>query len=365
CNTTLKKLDSIHNTALRIATGAFRTSPILSVLEEANEPPLSFRRKLLSTSQAIKISTTPDKPVYLKTFPTNCLITKYTKKKHSSKPYYYRIHTYEEELNTKLTSTIPRRLPTIPPWTIQPIETNTELLLHAKGNTNPEIYRSSMAKILNNHKDYILIYTDGSKSESGTGYAVVTPESIVRIKLSNATSVLSAELMGINHAFKIAHEKSYQRTAIFTDSYSAIATLNNKITNNDTILNIIEIYQKITCKGNKIKIIWIPSHVGIPGNERADQIAKEATTLTPPNDDQNLHMEDMIKTIKSQLTQQWETTWKQTAPLHITNITEKFFNNYQMTSTLPRRDQVAITRIRIGHSRYTNSYLLTKEPPPQ
>lgn len=40
----LKKLDPLQNQALRIATGAFRTSPIASILVESNNKPLALRR---------------------------------------------------------------------------------------------------------------------------------------------------------------------------------------------------------------------------------------------------------------------------------------------------------------------------------
>jgi len=39
-NSSLKLLDTVHTTAIRIATGAFRTSPCISILAEAGEMPL-------------------------------------------------------------------------------------------------------------------------------------------------------------------------------------------------------------------------------------------------------------------------------------------------------------------------------------
>ena len=39
-----KMLDPIHNRALRLCLGAFRTSPAISLYVEATEPPLAFRR---------------------------------------------------------------------------------------------------------------------------------------------------------------------------------------------------------------------------------------------------------------------------------------------------------------------------------
>lgn len=43
----LEKLNTIHNTGLRLVTGAFRSSPGLSLCAETGEMPLDYRRKLI------------------------------------------------------------------------------------------------------------------------------------------------------------------------------------------------------------------------------------------------------------------------------------------------------------------------------
>ncbi|KAJ4434070.1 hypothetical protein ANN_16389 [Periplaneta americana] len=55
-SSSLQKLYVIQNSALRIALGAFRTSPIASLQIEADELPLDIRRKQLSISYALKIA---------------------------------------------------------------------------------------------------------------------------------------------------------------------------------------------------------------------------------------------------------------------------------------------------------------------
>ena len=44
----LKSLDTMHHQGLRLALGAFRTSPVVSLYAESNEPSLYTRRKKLS-----------------------------------------------------------------------------------------------------------------------------------------------------------------------------------------------------------------------------------------------------------------------------------------------------------------------------
>ena len=57
-------LNSIQNGGLRLALGAFRTSPETSLHVEANELPLDLRRRKLGLQYAIKLSSNPSNPAY-------------------------------------------------------------------------------------------------------------------------------------------------------------------------------------------------------------------------------------------------------------------------------------------------------------
>ena len=60
----LEMLDPIHNAGLRLALGAFRTSPIQSLYTEARETSLSLRRLKLSLNYALKLKSMPDNPAF-------------------------------------------------------------------------------------------------------------------------------------------------------------------------------------------------------------------------------------------------------------------------------------------------------------
>ena len=53
-NANLRQLDSIHNSGLRLALAAFRTSPVSSLYTETNEAPLEERRLKLSMYYYLK-----------------------------------------------------------------------------------------------------------------------------------------------------------------------------------------------------------------------------------------------------------------------------------------------------------------------
>ena len=60
----LKCLDTIHHQGLRLAVGAFRTSPIESLNAESNEPSLYVRREKLSLQYTIKLAANHQNPAY-------------------------------------------------------------------------------------------------------------------------------------------------------------------------------------------------------------------------------------------------------------------------------------------------------------
>ena len=63
-NTNLRQLDSIHNSGLRLALGAFCTSPVSSLYAEANEAPLEQRRLKLSMHYYVKTRACIENPAH-------------------------------------------------------------------------------------------------------------------------------------------------------------------------------------------------------------------------------------------------------------------------------------------------------------
>ena len=59
---TLKMLDPVHHQGIRLATGAFRTSPVPSLYAESNEWSLDKRRFYLSTQYYLRLRTLPQHP---------------------------------------------------------------------------------------------------------------------------------------------------------------------------------------------------------------------------------------------------------------------------------------------------------------
>jgi len=133
--------------------------------------------------------------------------------------------------------------------------------------------------------DGISVYTDGSKkdTDSAVGAAVYSPELglAIKHKLPSDTTIFSAEAWGIYQALILIDSSSSSSAVIFSDSKSvldALSSLSLKSGSNYLIPLIRDKFHSMTADGTSIHFAWIPSHKGIPGNERVDSLAKQAAS---------------------------------------------------------------------------------------
>ena len=65
----LATLDTVHHQGLRLALGAFRTSPVESLYVEAEAPSLYLRREKLALQYDLRLAANPSNPTFKVTFP--------------------------------------------------------------------------------------------------------------------------------------------------------------------------------------------------------------------------------------------------------------------------------------------------------
>jgi len=116
--------------------------------------------------------------------------------------------------------------------------------------------------------------------------------------LGKECEVFDAELYGISKATYLATKLLDQPTTdvwIFCDNQSAVSRMANSIPmpGQEYILRALNNIKILKNAKITTHIHWVPGHVNVKGNERADQLAKEGTTssifLTTLPDRKKIH----------------------------------------------------------------------------
>ncbi|CAK1581407.1 unnamed protein product [Parnassius mnemosyne] len=126
------------------------------------------------------------------------------------------------------------------------------------------------------------IYTDGSKLEDKVGGAVSVwreGKEILKstFRLESYCSVYQAELTAILKALDMMCKISKLKKAIIlSDSRSALECLTDSTSLQPLAVEIRERLRELKNKDGDVEFYWVKAHIGIPGNERADELAKKA-----------------------------------------------------------------------------------------
>lgn len=348
---TLKKINTIYNTAIRTSLGALRTSPIESIHKEAGTYLLTDRIQELTTKYILKVKSTKDHP-------NHSLISTSSPNNNRLKSGLQKTIEYLASTNFATDSIYPITKTTFPPWHQHNLQTDTTLTHILTKSDNPTIQKLESIKLINEYSNHLKIYTDGSKTTTSTSYAIHSEDLNItrKVKISPTNSIFFAESKAILEAL------TYNRPnpiAIFSDSLSVIkATASNKPHHNN-IINLIK--AQLTHSNNK-KLIWIPSHTGLKGNEIADRLANEAHSH-PDQIDDVISFTDMYHSfINEQNTRRLSNWENSTSKLKL--IYNSPDNNKSTPINRTRADAVFLIRLRIGHTPKTHNYIFNRTPQP-
>ncbi|GFU75016.1 RNase H domain-containing protein [Trichonephila clavipes] len=123
--------------------------------------------------------------------------------------------------------------------------------------------------------------------------------------------------------------------------------------------DIIDITSRLHDKGCDIQFCWIPSHVGITGNEQADIASWSAATELPLT----VPLCDTKRAIQHRI----DNAWQESLHLQINNKQQHCVKHVigALPVTPMRRTDVKLTRLRIGQTRFTHMHLLLGENAPE
>ena len=366
--TTLEKLDPIHNQALRICLGAFHTTPIKSLEVESNIHSLFYRRKVMGIKYYIRTLTINRQQTICKLYDTRRDPT--FEKSTRFKSLGFKVRKDMLELNIHLPPILEQKTSNIPPWLIPPIKVCFHMENFPKRTTSDQQMICSFFE--HKHQTNIDIYTDGSKTTLGVGAGIAIRTSSRpaisscfskgKKQLSSKSSILFAELAAINAGLDTIAKLSNTSCTVYSDSKGAIQSIQQYDPINPLVQNIQKKINRAYSYKNALTFCWVPAHCGIPGNECADKLAKQASN-TPASSYHLVLARDLYSYINSQgkkwLQNQWD--FLDENKLHIIDgkIGERTFPNFSC-----RKDEIKFNRVRFGHSRFTNKFMAGGEPPP-
>lgn len=97
--------------------------------------------------------------------------------------------------------------------------------------------------------------------------------------LHNFTTSFNTELYAIRQALYYLYQHEFSSATVFTDSRSEIHAISNfKWESSPAISEIFQQINNFNASVTQIKLMWIPSHSEIPGNETADRLAANSRT---------------------------------------------------------------------------------------
>ena len=238
----LKVLNTIHHQGLRLALGAFRTSPVESLYVEAGELPFEHRRIKLSLQYVTKLKSTPSNPAF------NCVFKpqyehKYLRNTKVISPLGIRIKEHSQGSNILIDEINEDDIYDIPPWELSSPTINLTLLSSSKSETHNSEFRQRFLEVNDfyENKGYVPVYMDGSKTDNYVSSSAVFPVDIFKVNLHEHTSIFTGEAVALKLAVQHIQRDAIRKSVIYSDSLSCLQTLQNKNMENPILREIIPV----------------------------------------------------------------------------------------------------------------------------
>ena len=262
-----KKIRRVQALALRIMTGAMPSTPFSALNHLTNTTDIIIFLKGEAAKGAARLAA-------YGTWSRETLPSTKTIKSHTTIN-----NEFMKDLNIPQTAKKDLMTPTM--------NLGQKFLIIKPGNNMME-YRDNLQQTIDNlPSEYITCYTDGSKTDAGSGAGLIITtdnnNTIIyesSIKLPDYCTVFQAELVAISEACKhliTTTNTNNKHIIIWTDSLSSIEaitalTIKSRTTN--------DCYEALNTLGNlnTLEVRWIAAHTGLWGNEKADELAKKGTT---------------------------------------------------------------------------------------
>ena len=324
-------LQRVQNQALRIITGAMRSTPIEKMEQTTGIPPLKNRWECKALMQYTKAERTESHLMHNRTREASSGRLKRSSFISDTRLLQRRL---QEHLPREVEPAHPDRDP--PPWInkLRDITIHTTVPHLTTKDEHSDVSKKALTLAMLEERypqeAWIRAYTDGSAMNAvrrgGAGVYIQFPDGRRQAKAVPTglhCTNYRAEVEALVHAAITIKETAQANSQVvfLTDAKSVLEAAGaNKLP------HLEEALQDIPC--TRLVLQWIPSHCGIRGNEEADRMAKLGSDREQT--DNSISLTEMNTIIKS------------------------LFRTPQSTDSyhqLTRQEQVIIFRLRTGHNR--------------
>lgn len=142
---------------------------------------------------------------------------------------------------------------------------------------------------------------------------------------------------------------------VCTDSLSAITALGKRKTKCRWKDEINILHTQAESNGTEITYMWVKSHVGIAGNEKADEEAKQSLSERACWDE-SVEFKEFKTEVKKRMIWRWNAEWSSRTGNKLREVKNSVLP-YQEAFIGLRKEDVILARLRIGHTLLTHQYL--------
>jgi ribonuclease HI len=260
----------------------------------------------------------------------------YTEKSRSTKPFPIRNLEAFASLNVDLNMVEKTWREEHPPWISDNMNNIITRMTAVPKGAGTIRLKTELEQVIEEEEisDFTRVYTDGSKMDNLVGYAVIYGTKEIRIRLAEQTCIFSAEAQAIIEAIKATRRWRITKKVILTDSLSSLMAQESLYSKGNS--KTTELKNLLAEEGSSLRLMWVPAHSGVTGNERADKAAREAL-------DQSVEMR--IKVVKSDYTKWVREKCKDDMLNGQIPQTIWFPSNHKFKNTqgLPRKQQVTVS----------------------
>ena len=301
-----EQMGRVQNLCLRMICAVFKTSPIYALEIEVAIPPIAKVLDKVDRDTAARLHKLGPRSPVLQRLPP--LWTNHREVGEGAPVEHDQVITFStlRQLALLTSRRNERILPFhLAPWAVPLVKEfpgRVHLRLCPKKVNKAKAAQEHIALVerLQLSDSNLIFYTDGSLLETGTGrstgpgfvaYLGGQEEATGRIPMGAKSEVYDAEMHALSAAMGHLQHMDIQlgtctHLHFFADNSSSVGAILQERPGPAQHFSITfcELAREflVSDASHEVTVSWVPSHIGIRGNERADQLAKEAAHMPGP-----------------------------------------------------------------------------------